>query len=176
MNLDQIQSDCRDYAGNRGALSTVVGLLNEEIEAVKRRRLPYIRRLVARAAELHADLKAHIEAAPELFKKPRTLVFHGIKVGYAKGKGGIEIPDEAATIERLTELMPTTWRQYVHEIYKPDKSMLSSLPVASLKKLGCTVVGTGDQVVIKPTDTAVDKLVTALLKAATEETLTADER
>jgi hypothetical protein len=41
----------------------------------------------------------------------------------------------------------------------------------ALKKLGCTVRDTGDEVVIKPVDGDVDKIVRALLKDATEETV-----
>ena len=40
--------------------------------------------------------------------------------------------------------------------------------MAELKKVGCTVVDAGDAVVIKPTDSEVDKLVDTLLKGATE--------
>jgi len=175
MNLDQIQHDCRKFAERREALTLFVSELNSQIEALQRRYLPDIRRMVGRAAEVHADLKAHIEQAPELFKKPRTHVFHGIKVGYAKGKGGIEIADEQFTVRKIQDLLPTPG-DYIRVTEVPDKDALAKLTAGELKKLGCTVVGTGDYVVIKPTDTAVDKLVTALIKAATEETLTADER
>ena len=33
------------------------------------------------------DLRAALAASPELFVKPRTQIFHGIKVGFVKGKG-----------------------------------------------------------------------------------------
>ena len=50
----------------------------------------------------------------------------------------------------------------------PDKKMLAELPVNELKKLGCTVADTGDVVVIKPTDSEIEKAVAALLKDAVE--------
>jgi hypothetical protein len=167
-DLTPIQQHCRLFADAREALSDVVTLLNDQIEALKRKHLADIKRLVARAAERHAALKAGIEAAPELFEKPRTHVFHGIKVGYQKGKGGIEISDEQFTLQRIKDLHGCSG-DYLRVIEKPNKDALAQLPAADLKRLGCTIVDTGDQVVIRPTDTAVDKLVTALLKEATED-------
>ena len=37
----------------------------------------------------YESLRALIEESPELFEKPRSVVLHGIKLGYQKGKGGI---------------------------------------------------------------------------------------
>ena len=51
----------------------------------------------------------------------------------------------------------------------PIKKAIEQLSVSDLKKIGCLVTDAQDEVVIKATDTEVDKLVTALLKGATEE-------
>ena len=57
---------------------------------------------------------------------------------------------------------------YIRTTDAPDKKMLAELPVNELKKLGCTVADTGDVVVIKPTDSEIEKAVAALLKDAVE--------
>ena len=38
------------------------------------------------------------------------------------------------------------------------------MSVSDLKKIGVTVIETGDEVFIKPTDSEIDKLINALLK------------
>jgi hypothetical protein len=46
---------------------------------------------------------------------------------------------------------------------------LRALSTAELQRIGCTVSGTGDQIVAAPVDSEVDKLVDALLKGAAED-------
>ncbi len=171
MSLHQIESFTKAFADEHSELSDLIRALNDEIDRSKRRRLAEIKRLVARCAEKHDTLKSAIEAEPDLFVKPRTYVFHGIKVGFQKGKGGIEWSD----VDRVVELIHKHFTDdeaatLLHITEKPDKEMLEKLPAADLKKLGCEIVDAGDVVVIKPTDTEVDKIVNALLKDAVEDT------
>ena len=46
---------------------------------------------------------------------------------------------------------------------------VQELSAAELKKIGVTVTDAGDQTVVKPVDSEVDKMVDALLKAAAGE-------
>jgi hypothetical protein len=169
MPLTEIEFHTKAFAGVHSDLSDLIRDLNDEIDRAKRKRLADIKRLVARCAEKHSTLKAAIEAEPDLFVKPRTYVFHGVKVGLQKGKGGIEWDDA----DRVVELIHKTFKDdapgLLHITEKPDKEMLEKLPAADLKKLGCTIVDAGDIVVIKPTDSEVDKVVNALLKDAVDD-------
>ena len=168
--LQDIEQSCRKFADTRAALAQEVSKLNEQIETLKRAHLPQIKRLVARAAERHGELRSGIEAAPSLFEKPRTYIFHGIKVGFQKGKGSFVIEDEAFTLKRIHSLFDDTFPGvYIRTTEKPNKEALATLPACDLRKLGCSIADTTDEVVIKPTDSAVDKIVNALLKDATED-------
>ena len=170
MNLTELQSLTKRFADARGQLTAVVTELNNSIEAAKRKKLAAIRELVSRAAGHESELRSAIEANPQLFITPRTVVFHGIKVGMQKGKGGIEFDDPDSVLERIRKEYGSDAIGLIHVVETPDKKMLADLAADELKKLGCTLVGTDDEVVIRPTDTEVDKIVTALLKSATEET------
>lgn len=163
--MNRIEKRARDYADVRGELSVLVTALNEKIEALTREKLPALKRLAARAAERHADLAAALAAAPQLFDKPRTTVFHGIKVGYRKNEGRIEFDDADALVERIQELLETP-EQYLRTVVTPDKEALATLPGHDLKRLGCRLVETTDAVVIKPVAGDLEKQVTALLKGA----------
>ncbi len=162
--LTEIERATREYAAARNVVSERVQRLNDEIEALKRRFLPGIKSAVQTAIERQASLKAEIEESPELFKKPRTVPFHGIKVGYQKQKGKVEWEDSSFVVLRLKKLFPDNWQDYVKITEKPVKSALSELSVAELKKIGVTAEETGDVVLIKPTDSDIDKIVAALLK------------
>lgn len=51
---------------------------------------------------------------------------------------------------------------------KPAKDALKQLGVKDLARLGVTLIDAGDEIVIKPVDGEIDKLVNALLKDATD--------
>ncbi len=165
----EIEPAAQKFAAANQELTELVGELNDKIEALKRAWLPGIKKAVSKAAERHAELKTLIEANPGLFDKPRTVVLHGIKLGLQKGKGGIEFDDADMVIVRVQKLFGDQANAYLNYKVTPNKYALAQLPVNDLKKLGCTVRDTGDEVVIKPVDGDVDKIVRALLKDATED-------
>lgn len=168
MTLTDLQPLTKACADVRGQLAAIVTELNSTIEAAKRKKMAVIRELVSRYADRESALRAVIEKNPQLFITPRTVVFHGIKIGLQKGKGGIEFDDPDKVLTRIRAEYGDDAIGLIHVVETPDKKMLADLPADELKKLGCTVVNTGDEVIIRPTDTNVDKLVTALLKSATE--------
>lgn len=85
----RIEKGARSYNELRGELAAVIGELNEKIEALTLKKLPLIKKLAGRAAEKHKELETAILAAPQLFEKPRTAVFHGIKCGFRKTKAAL---------------------------------------------------------------------------------------
>lgn len=166
MILSDLQRLTKPYADARGQLADIVTKLNRDIETLKRGKMTVIRQLVARAAEHESNLRAAIDSHKDLFIQPRTVVFHGIKIGLQKGKGGIEFDDPDKVLARIRAEYGDDADGLIHKVETPDKKMLADLPADDLKKLGCTVINTGDEVVIRPTDIGVDKIVTALLRDA----------
>lgn len=162
--LMEIEKLCKDYSLARAALKEKVEALNDEIERLKRQRLPQIRKAVELAAEKQKALRQAVEESPELFQKPKTQIFHGIEVGLRKAKGQLVWEDDEQLCKLIHKYYPENWESYIKVIEKPLKTALSQLSVHELKKLGITVVETGDEVVIKATDTEIDRLVNALLK------------
>lgn len=166
--LTDIEVCAKAFAEARAKVSEIVVELNGGIKALKRDHMPSLKRAIARAAEKHEQLKAQIEAAPELFTKPRTVIFHGVKVGFQKGKGGITFDDAEQVVKLIRKHFPDLADALIVTKESPAKDALAQLTVAELKKIGCAVVDAGDAIVIRPTDSEVDKLVDALLKGATE--------
>lgn len=172
MTMEQIERLCRAYDEARGVLSTRVSDLEAELDAAKRRALPAIKRAVAKAAEAEAALHAAVAATPALFVKPKTQIFHGVKVGYQKGKGKLEWEDDdalVARIERTYKGQDDVLDLLLIVTKKPSKQGLNTLDAKDLRALGVTVEDTDDRVVVKPVDGAVEKLVKALLKDAVED-------
>ena len=172
MTIADIDKLTKDYADARQRLAGTVVDLEDKIESLKRQYLPGIKVQVAIAAEKKLALKNAIEDSKSQFQKPRTIIMHGIKVGFQKGKGKIEWEKDAeARIVLLIEKhFPDMTELLIKTTKKPKKKALGGLSVADLKKLGIQVEATGDSIVIEPTDSNIEKLVDRLLKEKTEET------
>lgn len=164
-----LQKPAKEFADARALVAEIVTTLNEGIEALHKQHMRSLKAAVAKMAEKHDHLKALIETHPELFTRPRTVTLHGIKLGMTKGKGALEWDDDEAVCKAIKKLMPDQKDILISTTEKPSKDALQQLTAKELKALGVTVIDAGDQVVIKPADKDVDKLVKALIKGATEE-------
>ncbi len=167
--LTAIEARAKLYADAREKLAAIVSDLNAGIEALKRNAMPEIKRAVARAGTHHDELRALIDAGRELFVKPKSMTINGIKLGLQKGKGKIEFDDADQVVRLIKKHFPEQADVLIVTTEKPVKDALNGLTAAELKKLGISVTEGGDAIFIKPVDSAVDKLVDALLKEATEE-------
>lgn len=161
------------YAASRDVLAAKVTALNTELDALVKKQLPDIKALVARVAGQHAVLEAALEESAPLFAAPhpRTVVFADVKVGYRKGAGGIDWDDDD-TVVRLIEKHFTAAQAelLIKTTKRPIAKAIEDLDISDLKKIGCRVEDTGDQVVIRPVDGDVEKTVKLLLKSFTEDT------
>ena len=165
--LTEIEARAKLYADARESLSAIVSTLNAGIEAMKRKAMPDIKRAIGRASTHHDQLRTMIEAAPELFAKPKSRTLAGIKLGFQKSKGKIEWDDPDQVVRLIKKHFPEQADVLIATTEKPVKDALNGLTAAELKKLGISVVEGGEAIFIKPADSAVDKLVDALLKEAT---------
>ena len=163
-NLGTIEGLAKEFAGTRETLKARVETLEDEIAALKRKHLPAIKKAAAATMEKQSLLKAAIEEAPALFVKPKTLVIHGVKLGFRKQKGEASWQNQEAVIKLIKKHFPLEAEILIKTTEKPIKTALLGLPGSDLKKLGVTVTNDTDEVVIKSTDSDIDKLVGALLK------------
>ena len=162
--LTKIEILAKEYSKRRDILTQKVMQLQRKIEELKAQRLPGIKQALRKAKEAEAKLKTAIEESPELFKRPRTVVFHGIKLGFQKGKGRIMWEDAALVVKLIKKHFPEKAELLIRVQETPNRQALQELSVQELKKIGVTVVETGDEVVIKAVDSEVDRIINALLK------------
>lgn len=167
--IASIESKTTEFARCREQLAQVVGELSDAIESLKRKHIGVIKKRVAAAAEAHAELKAEIESAPQCFKQPRSVIISGVRVGYQKGKGALSWDSDEQVVKLIRKHFPDEFDALVKTTETPVKPALAQKSVADLKRLAVSVIDSGDEVLIKPTDSHIDKLVSALLKGATEE-------
>lgn len=170
--LLDLERRAKAVATTRALVTQIVTELNAGIDALKRDQMPKLKTAIAAAAEQHDRLKVLIEANPELFAKPKSVVYHGIRLGYRKRTGALQFDDQEKVVALIRKHFADQFDLLVRTEEKPIKKALEGLSAAELKKLGITVEDSGDVVFIKPVDSATDKLVDQLLKSATEERAT----
>lgn len=167
--MADVETRTKRFSDARSHVTEYVSELQAELETIKRQAMPRLKELVARAAQREAELRTLLESAPQLFTDPKTQTFYGIKVGFRKGSGAIDWTDDAELVARLKKVLGEESAGYIRTTEKPIARALGTLDAGTLKKLGCTVEATGDVVVIKATDSEIEKIVNALLKGAGEE-------
>lgn len=169
MSIEKIEGAAKTLRAARDLLTERATSLHDEMQAAIKRKLPGLRKAVADVVEAEAILKAAIAEAPGQFKKPRSIVLHGLQLGYRKGKGKIEWDDDEKVAKLIAKHFPEEYEVLCTTTIKPVKAALGNLSVAELKKIGVTVEATGDVVFVKDATAGVDKLVKALLKGAEDE-------
>lgn len=162
--LGEIEKLIKEYSDSYSKLFDKVRNMQDEIEQVKRKHLRFVKQFADEALERKSRLAAAVEQSPEIFVKPKTFVIHGMRVGFQKGKGKITIPDEEKTILLIRKHLPEQAEVLVKTEEHLIKDALNNLNAADLKKVGLNLVESTDKVLIKPVDSDIDKIVTALIK------------
>lgn len=168
ITLDNIEDLTRKFARERTQLADKLGDLEAELLAAKRRRLRGIRNQLARTQDAKAELENAITANAHLFLRPRTVTIDGVRVGITKSKGKVAWDDEAKVVRLIERHLPEAADALIKTTRKPIRAALASLTAAELKKIGCRVEETSDQVLIKTQDSELDKWVGRLLEETSD--------
>ena len=163
MKMQELEKMTNDYAKCFSALRDDVEALNWEIEEIKNKHLGAIREKVNLAKSAESKLKKSIVECEACFNKPKTLVLHGIKIGFQKKKGTINFADNS--IDLIKSKLQKHEPALLITKQSISKTYAQRLSVAEIKSIGGEVVADKDEIVIKSVDSNVDKLVNQLLKS-----------
>ena len=163
--MNEIEELASKYARARDALRERIREAQTAVDAVKRRHHAVLRRRIDAVKNAHRDLLDTVEESPELFAKPKTRLLHGIKVGWRKRPGRIEVTDEAATISAIKKKFDeNTVEKLVQVREKLNRRGLRDLSARDLMRIGAVAIADSDEPIALLTDSETDKLVDALLE------------
>ena len=162
---EKIDRLCREYADARGALEEVAEEIDLARRQAVRRRILRLKNRAAEASAARDALKREIEECPQLFVRPRTRSFEGVKIGFQKQKGSCVVADAARTIQLVRKHLPDREEDLVNVKETLAKAGLAKLTGGELKKIGVHVTDAVDKIVIATTASEVEKLVDALLES-----------
>jgi len=156
----------RQYADAQTDLDTRTNVLKGVIETATRAAWPELRKATTRAAERYDALLAAVADAKGAFDKPKTRLFHGIRVGYRKAQDKLVVLNQANTCELIKKHLPDQVGVLIATDERPVMDALEQLDEAVQKRVGCKRVPGSDEPFAKLAETDLDKVVAALMKAA----------
>jgi hypothetical protein len=162
--LGEIDTMAKTFSDARQRLSDTLQDLKDKQEALLRQYLPGMKSQVNIVKEREEALKGAIEDSPEIFIKPRSIIMHGVRCGFRKGKGKLDWEDDAQVVKLIKKRHADQADLLIKTVEKPVESALKQLDVSELMKLGIAVEATGDVVIAEPTDSEIEKQVKKLLK------------
>lgn len=162
IDMHTIEERTRYYAACRDELGVRIKTLEDEITVLREQHRAGLIEALRAHKQAETELRQAIAAAPGLFESPRTRVLHGIRVGYQKGRGGLEIADEEATLKLIRKHCPDMADALIKTTERPIRKALQALDAGLLKRLGVNILGAGDVIVLTATDGDLDKLINAL--------------
>jgi hypothetical protein len=160
----QLRAAARRLLGDR------IKALESKLEVVKSRAQHGIKSAAAAYLAQHNALKDIIDDNRDQFKKPRSRILHETKVGLQKAKGKTVCADKDKTVKLIKKHFADQKDQLITTVETPNIKALEKLSAANLKRVGITIENSTDVIVIKDIDTAIDKLVKALLKEKEDDT------
>lgn len=121
-------------------------------------------------AAAKAALQALIDAAPQLFVRPRSIAQDGVKTGYRKSEDALDWDDDATVIARIRALPDLA--ELAGVLIRTEET-LNSAAIAELdarqrRQIGVRLIPGIDQPFISFTDSDVEKMVKAILADATK--------
>lgn len=165
-SLLDIEGRAKQYRSSRDLLGERVRQLQDQLDQARRAAEPVIRSALQLAKAAEAELVSAIAASPALFKRPKTVVFHGVKLGFEKGKGKVVIADKDKTISLIRKHLDEDQAELLIKVKESVvKSAAQQLAASDLKRIGIEISDTGEIVVVRPVDSELDKMLDALLKA-----------
>lgn len=121
-----------------------------------------------------AELRDLARRAPALFQKPQSVEFDGVRVGWRKGKGRLELPAADVLIKRINAQLTLKQKQSVLKVkITVLKGPLAKLSGEILKKLGVNLTAAAQEPFVSYPKSATEKLVDWWLKPLPD--LAADE-
>lgn len=153
-----------EYASALEGRRRLTGALRRRLLEIAEEMAPALREATAAERDCRDALFQAVEAAPELFARPRTRTVHGIKYGWQTGKASIHIEDEARSIGLIRKHADAAQQELLILTKESvSKAAVLDLETKWLRKFAIVQREGQETVICKPVKDSVDALVGALL-------------
>jgi len=163
--MERIETMAEDLHMVQDNLKNRLAEAEAMMDEIREEFAPHIRKIANAESDLREKLEREIAANKDLFAKPKTRVFHNIKLGLRRLKGSLKWTDSTELMKRVRQVCPEHEGAIIEVSYTIKKAGLEKLDAGKLKKLGVTIEADTDAVVLKPVEGDLSKMADAFLAA-----------
>lgn len=146
LEIVHIEERMKSLAAARADLEKELHRADAKLAAVRNEFAERLKATTASVRALEDELLTHVQRVPALFKKPRSLEVNGVRAGWRKGKGRLELPDTDKLMKRIGEVLTRQQKESVVKVRVTVlKGQLARLPGEILKRLGINVTAAGQE-------------------------------
>ncbi len=153
---------CRAHAGAVEELDRLVDELEASARKIINRRIRGLRTRVAETNTTREALLLELAGCPELFAKPRSRQFNGVKIGYRKEKDRLNF-NEAATIRLIRENLEGQADTLIKTSESVVVDAVANLSDPARGLIGVGVIAGKDKPFVSGGSTDLSKLVSAMI-------------
>lgn len=160
VEMSEIERVAADLATVRRTLDAELQRADTKLAKVREECADRLKEAATAVAIKEAELLGLVREAEPLFRRPQSVDFDGVKVGWRKSKGRLELPEKDALVKRIEDQLTPAQRKSVLKVkVSVLKGGLSKLSGDILKKLGVTLTGAGPEPFVSFPKSATEKLV-----------------
>ncbi|MFN4017120.1 MAG: hypothetical protein ACK4JB_17410 [Reyranella sp.] len=176
VEMSEIEAVATDLATAKRALDAELQRADTKLAKVREECADRLKEAATTVAIKEAELLGLVRQAEPLFRRPQSVEFDGVKVGWRKGKGRLELPDVETLVKRIVDQLTPQQRKGVLKVKTTvRKGGLAKLSGEILKKLGVTLTAAGAEPFVSFPKSTTEKLVDWWLKPLPAATADEDE-
>ncbi len=141
-----LEQKAREVGVARHLLSVSLAKANAELVKVREKYAEPLLKLAEDFKAKEAELEELVGKSPALFEKPQSQEIAGVRFGWRKGKGRLELPETEKLLKKIGEVLTKAQQKSVVKVKVTIlKGALARLSGDLLKKLGVDVTGAGPE-------------------------------
>ena len=164
-DMKTIEKLAEKLAEKRDALANAVNEAQAEIDEVRERVMPDLRERIAAVAKAETKLRRAVVGGAAEFRKPRTRIMHGLRVGMRRGKSVLIFKNPDDVVALIDKHLSDKAETLVNVTRKPAKSELAKLDPRTLKMIGVRISDGVDEAVVEPKSGEIEAMTKALLSS-----------
>lgn len=149
VTLKEIESACKHLAEVRSTAETLMLKVEKKRQAILDDHADELNSLAHELTVARSSVALSVQYGRELFKRPKTQVFHGIEVGFQKERDKVEVPAEEVLISRIETMLKAKASTLVRSVKSVVAEAFKQLTAQEKQMLGCRTITGADAVVVR---------------------------
>jgi len=149
VTLKEIEDGCAELASVRSRAEKFMAKVEKQRQAILDEHKDELNELAHKLEIARTELELRVAYGREFFKKPKTLTFSGIVVGYQKSQDKVVTPSEPVLIANIEKMLKAKAGTLIRNVKSIVAEAFKQLSVQEKQMLGCSTLTGADKVVVR---------------------------